>query len=253
MGSGKTSLLQITRTPGALYFSLVITVLLVSASGAFGQALPDSFSVRDKEDAYNTAVAITGFAQDLKSGIEIDRVVTLDTLVHDRTPFEGHLSDSDQVWVVRFPSHRLDISGWADSYVSGQKLKTFTVTIDARSGRLIRIIGQVDTLSTFFYDKADPESLERLLRGCGEVWSVCPDNVAIIPLSRALEVAVPSSPLMATEIHAVCVNWINLQEEPRPVWMITGNGFPKVDKIGQRARCVIDARTGKLLTFMNYP
>jgi len=56
MGSGKTSLLRITHTPGVLYLSLVITVLLVSCSGAFGQALPDSFSVRDKGEAYLAAL-----------------------------------------------------------------------------------------------------------------------------------------------------------------------------------------------------
>ena len=218
------------------------------------QSLTSNYQLKTKEDAYNQAIAYTGFSKKTYSYKALaEENISLRVLEKENIPVLQDSVIGKDVWVVTFNNVKLDLSGWIDSYVKNQKRKTYKVFLNAQTGTLIKIIGQTDTTKPFFFDKYSKESLVKSLDACSEKWVSFPDTTPPVTFEMALQAAVASSPLMADEIYGVCVNFSDLNKAPKLIWSIIGNGIPKDSRLGTKARSVVDAKTGQALFFCNYP
>jgi len=83
-----------------------------------------------------------------------------------------------------------------------------------------------------------------------------------VSLDEALDAACGSNPLAAKEIIAVCVMFSHLDQEPVPVWSITGRGIPDMGMLGgdevplyykNRMRTIVNALDGKAWIMTNSP
>ncbi len=219
------------------------------------QSVKSNFVLKTQEEAYDKVLEYTGFkSRDYSyKALSENNSIKLELLEKENLAFVDDSIIGKEVWKIKFSNVKLNLSaGWVQSYKDNQIKKNITVVVEAKTGKLIKIIAQSDTTKTFFYDNISKEYLEKILNGCGEQWLGFPDTVPNISYETALQAAVPSNPFMAEEIHAVCVYQKDLNNESRLVWMITGNNIPK-NFLGTKVRSIIDAKTGKILSAMTYP
>lgn len=235
-------------------FLIVLLILIVSLN-LNAQQLSNDFHVNSQEIAYDKAIQFTGLnkKQAPLKALSNSKMIILDSLESENLPFLNKKFNGKEVWNVTLPNISLNSSGWDESYKSDQIVKTYIVSIDAKTGSLIKITAQHDTTKSFFYDKKSSASAEQALLGSGEEYTGVSTEPPLITMLDALEAAVPSNPLMAEEIHIVCVMQSYLGKEPRLVWCIAANNIPNNSNLGTYVRSVIDAETGKILYFANYP
>ncbi len=227
------------------FLFVVVAFALVVA-----QTQAESNRLETREDAYNKAIEITGFnSKQFPLNNMAAEQLELSVLQQGNIPYLADSVIDKEVWQIRFDNVKLDLPGWAGSWIENQIEKDYSVFLDAGTGRLIQITGRSDTAVAFFYDSIYRERGDRLLSNSGERYTGFPDSLPPVTFEKALEAAVFSSPLMAEEIHAVCAYWAHLEKEPKLVWMITANGVPYSEILRTtQVRTIIDAETGKLLS-----
>ena len=224
----------------------ILILLLFHSLITQGQEFDSSYVLDTPEKAYEQAIAYTGFDsvkysfKDLSDNDNIKLVdMNNDKLFH----LPEDTTNINKIWEIRFDSVRLEFGcRWVPSVIEEQKIKHYTVYMDAETGVLREIRGQVDTLQIFFFDTYSEDEVYNF-----ESYSGFSNLIPQITFRKALDLAVPSNPPMADEIQALLVN-VNDRGKEKDIWCITGKGIPYSHFFrGTIVRTYVDAISGKMI------
>ncbi len=236
---------------------VLLIVVLIFSKDITAQQLSQEYSINSQELAYEKAIQFTGFntkTHTLKSLSEKNNI-KLKILDKENLPIKNQDFNGEKVWEIVFPNLTLNLPRWNDSIINNQIKKTFKVIIDAKTGSLIKIIAQLDTTKIFFYNKKTKSSLESELSRHGEKYLDVSVDVPKISMLDALAVAPLTSPLMAEEIHMVCVVYKSEFEESKILaWCISSYNIINNTNnsiLGSSVITVVNATTGQPLHSTN--
>jgi len=212
------------------------------------EILDSSFVLNTPEKAYERSIEYTGFDNEkysIKTLSDNDNIILVDMNNENLFHLPKDTTNNNKIWKIRFTNVRLFFGEkWYPSVNEEQKIKHYTVYLDAKTGILREIRGQVDTSKEFFTDIKTSNQNDRYV---GVV-----NTVPNISFDEALELAVISQPAFATEIYAICMKkWEG--GILRNLWIITGNNIPPFGKYRfTTMSSYVDADSGKLICFGNY-
>lgn len=243
-----------------LTFSAVALILTAPASHA--QSDSAAWVLKTGEEAISAALQYTGFGELLEYSVDTAKA-TLRIAANDRTPFLRGRINGRQCWVVEMDA-RLKLEMKFPPERSDDRLRQFSVVLDAETGKLVRISSIVETDYKHRPPLPSPEDSERILKQMQEVFHSHPKEPPIVSFLKALNY-VDGSPFKAKEIYAWYVVYSSMGHEPHPVWWIDLRGIPPVKLIDpnrggntsiekwNHMRSVIDARTGRHIRSSNLP
>ena len=235
---------------------LYIMILLLLTKEITAQQLSQEYNINSQELAYEKAIQFTGYnskTNTLRSLAENKQIV-LKTLFNENLPLKGKNLNGDKVWEISFPDMVLDLPNRIPQIKEMQIKKTFKVTIDAKTGSLIKIIAQQDTTKTFFYNKKSKLTLENEL-GSKTKYLEVTTKVPKVNMIDALTAAIFSCPMLAEEIHMTCVLYDSeFEDEVFLAWCITSNNIKGAEEtfLGPFVHSVVNATTGEVIRSGNH-
>lgn len=237
--------------------NLLLFILILSfITSVNAQQLSQEFSINSQDLAYEKAIQFTGFntkTNSLKSLSDNNQII-LKTLDNENLPIKDKNFHGEKVWEVTFSNMFLSLPNWDEAIKRDQIKKTFKVTIDAKTGSVIKIIAQQDTTKQFFYDKKSKLTLENELGSKTKYLDVSSD-IPNLTMLDALAAAPFSSPLLAEEIHMAYVLYDSeFEDKVFWAWCITSNNIKHSENsfLGPFVHSVVNATTGEVIRSGNH-
>ncbi len=238
---------------------LVIPMLIVSmiSFSIRGEIITDdTLKILTKEQAYSTALELTGFNQLKNAQYSLtlsEKNVSLVKFVDSTTPFISDELNNNNSWKIKFDTIYFEINGKKFDYFSFST----NVYIEQTSGKLLSIICKSSkNYDRKIYRLPTIEESEIQLKYFGEKYHSIPYDSPKISLNEALSKC--SEILSAQEIRASYVMYSVKTSDTVSAWAIYLRGCNPISQHGKEYqntnyRYIIDATTGELIFNNNLP
>ena len=223
-------------------------------SVAKGSTSPDD-NIQSTDQAMAIALKYTGFDQlDCYTDsvhAATKSAVRFFTTEDSTTPFLADSIDGKKAWVITFKDLAV---------TNGKFLATFTVVLDAQTGRLFKIVHQKPGFDEGYWHIPTAADLSRQTINSGGAYIGFPEKKPNISFLQALRTKVPCQVLNAEQFTALYV--IHSQTTPRRVWVISGLGVstplhsdnPAAPwYLRSTCRVLVDADNGEFIEGDNWP
>jgi len=245
-----------------VFCGLLFCFVALAASAAAED--PSSSVIENQQQALDRALEYAGFSKSKYFTRPSAASCVAETAFEDSTtPFLADSITGPRRWIVTFDSVFLDYDKWTPDAVETQLKKTYHFVIDPPTGRLLKVytVYNGDDMDSPPELPADSAAARLDLN---EHYVSLVDSVPPVSFYEALNASVACHPLKAKEIQAWLVMLSKHGAEARPCWVILARGTvpfplppapslsPEADEMrlsGTTVRCVVDATTGKWLSF----
>jgi len=255
---------------GEVRFLLSFIICLLVVNPAFSQGgaddgTLDSISISEKSltstEALLKAIRYTGFGKKLTISKSLaDEMSEKVIIEEDKTPFLNDQIEGKEVWKITFKNVLIEPKIKYPELEPISIIKDFEVFLDPKSGKLLKIFSKYEGDDPYMFPEPSAESATVALGSGGEVHFGFPDEPPQVSFIDAYLAAAGCAPFAAKEVIATYIMLKSLTVSLRPVWNITCRGIPPVIVSSMseqspvtRARCVVDANTGKWLFMTNSP
>jgi len=217
------------------------------------------------DSAFSRALAYTGFGDLIDTGRLDRQQCVVSTMMTDSiVPFLAGEAFGREVWKVTLDSIYLNLSNWHPDLVANQPPKRFEIVMDKETGVLYQVTSVRLDRTGSPPEELSASTAEKRMRG--EVYHSFPAETPPVPLLRAFSQAAVSRPLDAEKVTVFLVNYSKMGGEVFPAWVVIGHGVEEIPVFGVMGvgvedtppvygsqRSVINAVTGKAVTFTNCP
>ncbi len=216
----------------------------------------DTLKIQTKEQAYSTALELTGFNKFKNTQFNLalsEQNVSLVKFTDSTTPFISNEINNKNSWNIKFDTIYFETNGKKFNYFSFST----DIFLDEQSGKLLSIIcksGKVNNRKIYRLPTVEESELQ--LQHFGEKYHGLPDTPPKISLKEALEKC--SGYLSAREIIVSYVLYSIKTSDTVPVWVIYLRGYNPISNKGKEYqttnyRYIIDATTGEMIFNNNLP
>lgn len=214
----------------------------------------DTIAIKTPDEAVKRALEYTGFEEIIDtSKLVKEDIASLVIITDDETPFLHDKINNRDVWQVTFDSVYLNLSGWIPSVYENQKPKTYKIYLDPENGKLLKIEASQNGEKFSFSVEPSDTLVEKLLKCRFEIYHDFPEIEPNTNFLEALDAAFPSSPIMSKKLIAYYVIHTCSSHKEEPVWIIIGRGIPGLQYNIDSNRSIVVDKTGKLISYTNYP